>query len=140
MALPPDSAESFVREVDENLRRDQMQDAAKRYAVWIAAAVILLLAAIGGYLIGAITGQARGRQSEEISAALDRVNANVRALRGFGRCQHRTKHTRFGMPAAPARAAPDDRSRQRLFTQIVPRGRPQPSATRTVVDRSTSTR
>ena len=28
MALPPDTAESFVREVDENLRQDQMRQMA----------------------------------------------------------------------------------------------------------------
>lgn len=50
MALPPDPTESFVREVDENLRRDQMRDAAKRYGKWAIAAAVLFLAAIGGYL------------------------------------------------------------------------------------------
>lgn len=50
MALPPDTAESFAREVDENLRRDQAAEAAKRYGGWVAGAVILFLAAVGGYL------------------------------------------------------------------------------------------
>ena len=76
MALPPDTAESFAREVDENLRRDQMQDAAKRYGSWIAAAVILFLAAVGGYLYWQ-NHQAKqaAAQSEALSAALDRVTA-----------------------------------------------------------------
>lgn len=76
MALPPDTAESFAREVDENLRRDQMQDAAKRYGTWIAAAVILFLAAVGGYLYWQ-NHQAKqaAAQSEALSAALDRVTA-----------------------------------------------------------------
>ena len=50
MALPSDPAETFVREVDENLRRDQMRDMAKAYGKWIVAAVVLFLIAIGGYL------------------------------------------------------------------------------------------
>lgn len=76
MALPPDTAESFAREVDENLRRDQMQDAAKRYGTWIAAAVVLFLAAVGGYLYWQ-NHQAKvaAEQSEALSAALDRVTA-----------------------------------------------------------------
>ena len=74
MALPNDPAESFVREVDENLRRDQMRDMAKAYGKWIVAAIILFLLAIGGYLYW----QHRQREqaaadSETISAALDKV-------------------------------------------------------------------
>ena len=76
MALPPDTAESFAREVNENLRRDQMQDVAKRYGTWIAAAVILFLASVGGYLYWQ-NHQAKvaAEQSEALSAALDRVTA-----------------------------------------------------------------
>ena len=50
MAVPTDSGETFLREVDENLRRDQLETMAKKYGAWIAAAVILLLAATGGWL------------------------------------------------------------------------------------------
>ena len=50
MALSPDTSESFVREVDENLRRDQMAERAKRYGGIVAVAVVLVLLAIAGYL------------------------------------------------------------------------------------------
>ena len=50
MALPTDPAESFVREVDENLRRDQAQDFLKKNGPWIIGAVLLFLAAVAGYL------------------------------------------------------------------------------------------
>ena len=50
MALPPDSAESFLREVDENLRRDQVRDAARKYANLAIGAALLFLLAVGGYL------------------------------------------------------------------------------------------
>ena len=50
MALTPDTGETFLREVDENLRRDQLRSMARKYApLWIAA-VVLLLAAVGGWL------------------------------------------------------------------------------------------
>jgi hypothetical protein len=50
LALPPDSTEIFVREVDENLRRDRMQDFAKKYGGWLVAGVVLFLLASGGYI------------------------------------------------------------------------------------------
>lgn len=50
MAQPPDISETFVREVDENLRRDRLRDFFKDYGVWVAAAVILFLAASGGFI------------------------------------------------------------------------------------------
>lgn len=50
MAVPTDSGETFLREVDETLRRDQLQDIVKKYGAWIIAGVVLLLAAIGGWI------------------------------------------------------------------------------------------
>ena len=74
MALPSDPAESFVREVDENLRRDQMRDMAKSYGKWIIAAAVLLLAAVGGYLYWQSRQQDKAAQeSEAMSAAIDKM-------------------------------------------------------------------
>jgi hypothetical protein len=50
VALTPDTGETFLREVDENLRRDQVSDFAKRYGAWIVGGVVLFLAAIGGWI------------------------------------------------------------------------------------------
>ena len=50
LAQPPDIADTFVREVDENLRRDQLRDFFKAYGNWLVAAVILFLAASGGLI------------------------------------------------------------------------------------------
>lgn len=76
MALPSDPAETFVREVDENLRRDQMRDMAKAYGKWIVAAVILFLAAVGGYLYWQNRQQEQASaESETMSAALDKAEA-----------------------------------------------------------------
>lgn len=50
MALPPDESVNFQREVDENLRRDQMADFGKKYGKWIALGVILFLGAIAAFL------------------------------------------------------------------------------------------
>ena len=50
MAQPPDLSDTFVREVDENLRRDQLRDFFKAYGNWLIAAVVLFLAASGGFI------------------------------------------------------------------------------------------
>ena len=50
MAQPPDVTETFVREVDENLRHDQLRDFFKAYGGWLVGAVVLLLAASGGFI------------------------------------------------------------------------------------------
>ena len=50
MAQPPDITDTFVREVDENLRRDQMRDFFQKNVVWLIAALILFLAAAGGMI------------------------------------------------------------------------------------------
>ena len=51
MAQPPDTInETFLREVDENLRRDQLRDFAKQYGNWIIGGLILFLAACGGWI------------------------------------------------------------------------------------------
>lgn len=50
MALTPDTGETFLREVDENLRRDQMRTMARKYAPLLIGGLVLLLAAVGGWL------------------------------------------------------------------------------------------
>jgi hypothetical protein len=50
LAQPPDITETFVREVDENLRRDQLQNFFKAYGSWLIAAVVLFLIASGGFI------------------------------------------------------------------------------------------
>ena len=76
MALPSDPADTFVREVDESLRRDQLRDMAQSYGKWIVAAVILLLAAVGGYLYWQNQQrQNASDESEAMSAALDKAES-----------------------------------------------------------------
>lgn len=92
MALTPDTPnESFLREVDENLRRDQMEMFAKRYGKWIVAAVVAFLLAVGGYLYWQHRQNAESAQrSEELmaiyddigSGKLDEAQKRLRALQG----------------------------------------------------------
>lgn len=50
MAVPTDSGDTFLREVDENLRRDQLRDLGRKYGGWLIGALVLFLAAVGGWL------------------------------------------------------------------------------------------
>lgn len=68
LALPTDPAQSFVREVDENLRRDQARDFAKKQGPWIVGAVLLFLAAVAGWLYW------QDRQLKQAQAETERLN------------------------------------------------------------------
>jgi hypothetical protein len=48
LAQPPDITDTFVREVDENLRRDRLRDFFKQNTGWLIGGVILFLALSGG--------------------------------------------------------------------------------------------
>lgn len=50
MAQPPDITDTFVREVDENLRRDRIRDFFRENGGWVVAGVILFLAICGGII------------------------------------------------------------------------------------------
>jgi len=50
LAQPPDISDTFLREVDENLRRDRARNFAKRYGSWLIGGIILFLAAAGGWI------------------------------------------------------------------------------------------
>ena len=71
MALPPDTAESFVREVDENLRRDQMAARAKRFAGVAIAAVVLFLGAVAAFLYW------QDRQRKQAEAATEQLRLTL---------------------------------------------------------------
>jgi pentatricopeptide repeat protein len=68
LAEPPDTPnEAFLREVDENLRREQMETFAKRYGKWLIAAVVIFLAAVGGWIYWQNKQQEKASaQSEEL--------------------------------------------------------------------------
>lgn len=76
MAVPKDSGETFLREVDENLRRDQLQGLAKRYGGWLIAAVLLLLAAAGGWIYWQDQKKrSAGDDSEQLAKAYGDIGA-----------------------------------------------------------------
>jgi hypothetical protein len=80
LALPPDTAESFVREVDDNLRRDQTAEFAKRYGGLIAGAVVLFLLAVAAYLYW------QNQQQKKAEAATEQLATTLQDL-GAGKSQ-----------------------------------------------------
>ena len=50
MALKPNDGETFLKEVDDELRKERVNSFVARFGWWIVGGVVLVLAAIGGYL------------------------------------------------------------------------------------------
>jgi hypothetical protein len=70
LALAPgETSETFFREVDENLRRDQAGDFLKRYGAWLIGAAVLVLAITGGLIYW------RGHQVEVAATNSEKMNA-----------------------------------------------------------------
>ncbi len=79
MALKPNEGETFLREVDEELRREQVNRFVTRYGWWIVAAVILALGAIGGWIWWQARQEgAAAAQGETLLEALDSLEAGNR--------------------------------------------------------------
>lgn len=80
MALKPDEGETFLREVDEELRKEQMGRFVTRYGWWIVAAVVLFIGAIGGWIWWQGREQANAAaEAETLIEALDSIEAGNRA-------------------------------------------------------------
>ena len=63
MALKPNDGETFLKEVDDELRRAQITNFFTRYGLWIITAVVLILGGVGGWIWWS------GRQSAERETA-----------------------------------------------------------------------
>ncbi|WEK41603.1 MAG: tetratricopeptide repeat protein [Candidatus Sphingomonas colombiensis] len=86
MALTPQNNEAFLREVDEELRKDQALDFWRRYGRWLIAAIVGGLAVFAGFLIWQNQQQKRAeREGEQLQVAYDdlaagKVDASAKSL------------------------------------------------------------
>ncbi|KQM63304.1 hypothetical protein ASE75_12610 [Sphingomonas sp. Leaf17] len=77
MAVPPKTNEAFLREVDEELRRDQLTSFWTRYGKITIVAIVVALAAFGAYLFWQHQRrEAAGVEGEKLQAAFDLLAAN----------------------------------------------------------------
>ena len=76
MAQPPEDNQTFLREVDENLRRDRMREFGTKYGGWLVVAVVLFLAASGGFIWWQ---QHKVQQSEKQVQQLAEIFKNIGA-------------------------------------------------------------
>lgn len=76
MAVPPTTNEEFIREVDDELRREQALTIWKRYGRWIIGLIVAGLALFAGYLWWQNDRETkRGVEGEQLSGALDDLAA-----------------------------------------------------------------
>lgn len=69
--------ESFFQEVEEAVRQDRYLDLAKKYGLWVVAAVALVLALVGGWVLYERWQVDQGRETaEQFAAAQKLLNEN----------------------------------------------------------------
>jgi hypothetical protein len=74
LAVTPKDNEAFYREVDEELRREQVNRAMRRYGVAAAILLLLFLGAVGGYLWWQQEKEQRaGEQSETLNRVFEGI-------------------------------------------------------------------
>ena len=79
MAIKPNDGETFLREVDEELRKERVQTLVSRWGWAIVAAVVLAIAAIGGFIWWQDRQRVQaGEQGEALLKALDSLDAGNR--------------------------------------------------------------
>lgn len=76
MAVPPATNEAFLREVDEELRRDQLATFWERYGRWLIAAVVIGLLLFAAYLFWRNhQHNVAGEEGERLQSAYDALAA-----------------------------------------------------------------
>ena len=79
MAIKPNDGETFLREVDEELRRERVNQTVARYGWWIVAGMVLVLAAIGGiFWYRSYQAQQAEARGESLLNALDGLESGNR--------------------------------------------------------------
>lgn len=74
MALKPNDGETFLKEVDDELRREQITNFFTRYGWWIIGGVVLILASVAGWLwYSGRQVEASGKTGQELITAVGQL-------------------------------------------------------------------
>ena len=77
MALPPKTDQAFLREVDEELRRDQLAGFWTTWGKWVAVAAVAALVALAGYMYWQHRRETTaGVEGEQLQIAYDALSAD----------------------------------------------------------------
>ena len=80
MALSPTNNAALLQEVDEAVRKEQLDSIWERFGRWIIAGVVAALLAFGGYLYwGHMQDRKSGENAEALVAALDKLQSGQQA-------------------------------------------------------------
>jgi len=83
LASTPPTEEAFLREVDDELRREQIQSMWKRYGRYMLGAVLLALAAFAAFLFWRAHSQQQAeKRGEDMSAAIADIQAGRKTEAG----------------------------------------------------------
>lgn len=99
MALTPQNNDAFFREVDENLRQDQMIAAARRFGPLIGALVVVALIALAGFLWW------RAHQAQQAALASETLNPALASLESGGVAANQPALTKLAAGPRPAYSA-----------------------------------
>ncbi len=134
MALPPQNSDAFIREVDEELRRDQIFGFWARYGRTVLVVILAGLAVFAGYLYWRhYQDQQAGLTGEKLQAAVDKLSANrfsdakpaLEELSGSDRAGYRAA-ARLALGGVAAQAD-DARTAAARFAEVAgDTGLPQP--------------
>lgn len=76
MAVSPHSNEAFLREVDEEVRRDRLNEFWKRWGIVVGVALVIALAAFGAFLFWQHRqAEAAGREGEQLQEAYQAIGS-----------------------------------------------------------------
>lgn len=137
MAIKPNDGETFLREVDDELRRERMNQTVARYGWWIVAGMVLVLAAVGGIFwyrsyqrdqaeargesllnaLDSLEGGNRNSATTQIDALADSGSAGYRAAALFARANAQIAANNTAAAVATLTAIAADESFEEPYRQ-----------------------
>lgn len=137
MALKPNDGETFLKEVDDELRKERVNSFVARYGWWILGAVVLLLAGIAGWIwwsgkqasereaageslieaLGDIDNNRAAAAAPKIAALAQNDSEGYRAAALFTRANSETRAGNVTAAIATLRTIADDQSFDETYRQ-----------------------